>query len=80
MEQHLKITAKNKVLTKTRNKLVEWKEFINTMGIIVPIWKIIFLSIHMSTNQIAEVDCGAFLSESDSRNLSLLYHFGGDST
>ena len=34
----------------------------------------------MSTNQIAKVDCNAFLSESESRNLSLLYHFGGDYT
>ena len=34
----------------------------------------------MSTNQIAKVDSNAFLSESESRNLSLLYHFGEDST
>ena len=27
-----------------------------------------------------KVDPNAFLSESESRNLSLLYHFGGDST
>ena len=36
--------------------------------------------IHISTNQIAKVHCNAFLSESVSRNLSLWYHFGGDST
>ena len=36
--------------------------------------------IHISTNQIAKVHCNAFLSESVSRNLSLGYHFGGDST
>ena len=34
----------------------------------------------MCMNQIAKVDCNAFLSESESTNLSLLYHFGGDST
>ena len=34
----------------------------------------------MSTNQIAKVDHNAFLSESESRNLSLLYHFGEDFT
>ena len=28
----------------------------------------------------AKVGRNAFLSESESRNLSLLYHFGGDST
>ena len=28
----------------------------------------------------AKVDCNVFLSESESRNLSLLYHFEGDST
>ena len=39
-----------------------------------------FLVIHISTNQIAIMDCNAYLSESESRNLSLLYHFGGDST
>ena len=32
----------------------------------------------MSTNQTEKVDCNAFLSELESRNLSLLYHFGGD--
>ena len=32
----------------------------------------------MSMNQIAKVECNAPLSESKSRNLSLLYHFGGD--
>ena len=31
-------------------------------------------------NQIAKVDCNAFLSESESGDLSLLYHFLGDST
>ena len=31
-------------------------------------------------NQIAKVDCNAFLSASESGNLSLLYQFGGDST
>ena len=36
--------------------------------------------IHISTNEMAKMDCHAFLSESESRNLSLLYHFGGDST
>ena len=39
-----------------------------------------FLLIHMSTDEMAKVDRNAFLSESESRNLSLLYHFGGDST
>ena len=39
-----------------------------------------FLLIHMSTNEMAKVDCNVFLSESESRNLSLLYHFEGDST
>ena len=39
-----------------------------------------FLAIHISTNQIATMDCNAFLSESESRNLSLSYHFQGDST
>ena len=34
----------------------------------------------MSTDEMAKVDRNAFLSESESRNLSLLYHFGGDST
>ena len=33
----------------------------------------------MSTNQIVMVDLYAFLSESESRNLSLLYHFGDSS-
>ena len=28
----------------------------------------------------AKVDRNAFLPESESRNLNLLYHFGGDST
>ena len=46
----------------------------------MPVSKIIFLFIHMSMNQIAKVDCNAFLSESYSRNLSLLYHFARDST
>ena len=34
----------------------------------------------MSTNQITKVDRNALLSESESRNLSLLYHSGGDSS
>lgn len=66
-------------MTKTRSKLADWKAFVNTMGIIVPIWNKFFL-IHISTNQITKVDCKAFLSQSESRNLGLLYHFGGDST
>ena len=42
--------------------------------------KHIFLFIPMSMNQIAKVDCNAFLSESQSTNLSLFYHFEEDST
>ena len=38
------ITAGNKVKTKTRNILDDWKAFVNTMGIIVPIWNINFFS------------------------------------
>ena len=34
----------------------------------------------MNTNQIAKVDRDAFLSELESGNLSLLYHFGEDYT
>ena len=49
-------------------------------GINQLIEKPLLLVIHVSTNQIAILDCNAFLSESESRNLSLLYHFGGDST
>ena len=33
----------------------------------------------MSTNEMAKVDHNAFSSESESRNLSLFNHFGGDS-
>ena len=36
--------------------------------------------IHISTNEMAKVDHNAFLSEPESRNLSLSNHFGGDST
>ena len=50
------------------------------MGIIVPIWNINFFLIHISSNEMAKADHNAFLSESEFRNLSLLYHFGGDST
>ena len=79
MEQHL-CYCWNKVMTKTRNKLVDWKAFVNTIGIKVPIWNINFLFIHMGMNQIAKVDCNAFLAKSESRNLSLLHHLWGDST
>ena len=67
-------------MTKMKNKLDDWKAFVNTMGIIEPIWNK-FLLIHLlSTNEMTKVDCNAFLSESESRNLSFLYHSGGDST
>ena len=36
--------------------------------------------IHISMNQITKVDCNAFLWESESGHISLLYHFRGDST
>ena len=45
----------------------------------MPIRKIIFCSF-MRKDQSAKVDHYAFSSVSDSRNLSLLCHFGGDST
>ena len=35
---------------------------------------------HISMNQITKVDCNAFLWESESGHISLLYHFKGDST
>ena len=73
------ITSGNKVKTKTRNILDDWKAFLDTMGIIVPIWNINFSLIHISSNEMAKVDLNAFLSESEFRNLSLLHHFGGDS-
>ena len=36
------ITAGNKEMKKTKNKSVEWKAFVNTMGIMEPIWNINF--------------------------------------
>ena len=39
-----------------------------------------FFLIHISMNQIAKVDWNAFLSASESGNLSLLCQFGEDST
>ena len=39
-----------------------------------------FSLIHISMNQITKVDCNAFLWESESGHISLLYHFRGDST
>ena len=39
------VTAENKVRTKMMNKLNDRKAFVNTMGVIVPIWNINFCSL-----------------------------------
>ena len=70
--RNIYITAGNNIMTKIRNKLDDWEVFVDTMGIIVPIWNKNFLVIHMSTNEMAKVDRNAFLSESESRNLSFV--------
>ena len=38
-------TAGNKVMINSRNKLVEWKAFVNTMGSMMPIWNMNFSSL-----------------------------------
>ena len=64
---------------KMRNKLNDRKAFVNIMGVLSSTnLKHKFLLIHISTNEMAKVDCDAFLSESEPRNLSLLYHFEGE--